>query len=152
MNGMNHRRSRERRTTDLLTDGNGNSMALTTAVIPGVGPDAPKTENEYGGRQSQSPYRFDLIDPAALFAMAEILAKGAQDYGEDNWRAISAVENVNHAIQHLYAYLAGDTQEGDPEQHLRRAFCRVHFALGVKLQGGPIRAEVAQEHARQRSK
>jgi hypothetical protein len=34
---------------------------------------------------------------------------------------------------HILAYLAGDKQD----DHLGHAFCRMMFALGVELQGGP---------------
>src|SRR5690625_3445203 len=36
-------------------------------VVKGVGPDAPTVVNEKGGKQSQVLYRFDLLDPAAMF-------------------------------------------------------------------------------------
>ena len=42
---------------------------MTDAVIPGVGPDAPPTVNERGGKQSYSPYRFDLLDAKAMLRL-----------------------------------------------------------------------------------
>lgn len=102
--------------------------------LVGVGPDVPKVTNEHGGQRSELNYRFDLMDPQAMFALAKILDYGVRvrGYPEDNWRLIPARDNINHALVHLYAHLAGDTQD----DHLAHAFCRVMFALGVELAGG----------------
>lgn len=101
-------------------------------MINGMGPDAEMTVNENGGRQSKLPYRFDLIDPATLFALANICATGAEKYGEWNWRRIGVNDNLNHALCHIFAYLAGDGQD----DHLEHALCRVMFALSLKLTPG----------------
>ena len=97
---------------------------MTDTVIPGVGPDAPPTVNERGGKQSYSPYRFDLLDPKAMLRLAAIAGRGAAKYGVDNWRKLDINDNINHALVHLYAYLAGDKQD----DHLAHALCRVLFA------------------------
>ena len=96
-------------------------------MIPGLGKDASVSVNERGGKQSALPYRFDLIDPHALFALAKVLHMGAEKYGEDNWRNITVREHLNHLLAHVYAYLAGDTQE----EHLEHAFCRAMMALAL---------------------
>ena len=98
-------------------------------VINGVGKDALIEENESGGRQSNSGYRFDLIDPKALFATAKVLKEGFDKYGEDNWRKIPTSDHLNHLLVHAYAYLAGDRQD----EHLSHAVCRAIFALGVDI-------------------
>lgn len=98
-------------------------------MIDGVGPDAPTTTNERGGKQSHVPYRMDLIDGAALFAMAKVLAEGAEKYGANNWRAIAIEDHLNHLIIHAYAYLAGDTSD----EHLAHALCRATFAQAVAI-------------------
>jgi hypothetical protein len=97
--------------------------------IVGVGEEAPTVVNEKGGKQSKLDYRFDLIDPPAAFALAHVLAIGAEKYGEQNWRNITLEDNLNHALMHIFAYLAGDTQD----DHLEHALCRLHFALAHKL-------------------
>lgn len=97
---------------------------MTDTVIPGVGPDAPPTVNERGGKQSYSPYRFDLLDAKAMLRLAAIAGRGAEKYGVDNWRKLSINDNINRALVHLYAYLAGDQQD----DHLAHALCRVLFA------------------------
>jgi 5'(3')-deoxyribonucleotidase len=97
--------------------------------IPGLGKDAPTVVNENGGRQSELKYRFDLMYAPAMFSLANILAEGADKYGEWNWAKIGIHENVNHALSHIYAYLAGDGQD----DHLGHAFCRMMFAKSIEL-------------------
>lgn len=94
-------------------------------VIPGVGPDAPTTENEQGGKQSDSPYRCDLLPSTALLKIANVLKQGAKKYGENNWRRITQKEHLNHAITHLLAFMAGDRQD----DHVSHAACRALFAM-----------------------
>ena len=91
------------------------------------------TTNEAGGRQSKLQYRFDLIDAKALFELANVLHTGEEKYGKDNWRKISTGDHLNHALSHIYAYLAGDKQD----KHLAHALCRCLMALGVELQNAP---------------
>jgi hypothetical protein len=100
-----------------------------TRAIPGMGTDAPTATNTRGGRQSELPYRFDLVDPAAMFALAQVLAAGATKYGVDNWRQIDTADHLNHALAHIYAYLAGDRQD----DHLSHALCRAMFAYAVNV-------------------
>lgn len=100
-------------------------------MIPGVGPEAETIVNEKGGKQSKVDYAFDALDPQAMFAMCKVLEEGRQKYGSDeNWRKIPVREHINHAIIHLYAYLAGDKQD----EHLSHAMCRVHFAQAVDME------------------
>lgn len=82
-----------------------------------------------GGSQSKTLCRFDLLPAEALFEVAFVLALGAEKYGEDNWKLIPVKEHINHALQHLYAYLAKD----ETENHLANAACRVLFALWLKV-------------------
>lgn len=101
---------------------------------PGIGPDAPIETNELGGKQSKSPYRFDLIDAPAIFDLAERLAYGAERYEDENWRKIPEKDHLNHALVHIFAHLGGDKQD----KHLEAAFCRLMMALALIHQGGPI--------------
>ena len=56
--------------------------------------------------------RWDLITPIGLRRLAETCAEGARKYGEYNWhKGIPASVMLNHAIRHIYLYLAGDTSE-----------------------------------------
>ena len=100
-------------------------------VITGVQPDVPTVTNENGGRQSATPYAFHFLPPHAVFAAAEVAKYGAERYGETlldrNYKKISAEEHVNHAIQHLFAYIAGD----ESDDHLSHAILRAMFAYEV---------------------
>ena len=58
--------------------------------------------------------RYDLISPIGLEALARTYAEGAQKFGEFNWEnGMPAVDLINHAIRHLYRFLAGDREEDD---------------------------------------
>ncbi len=106
----------------------GNSLIareMEKPAVPGVGPDAPTTTNADGGKQSETLYRADLLPAAAVLSVAKILKHGADKYGEENWRLIPRRDNLNHALIHVYAYLAGDRSD----DHLEHAACRLLFAL-----------------------
>ena len=89
----------------------------------------PTVTNEKGAKQSGTVCRFDLIPSTALFCIAHVLHYGAERYGEWNWINLTVEDNVNHAIQHLYAWLAGDKTEA----HLSHAAVRLMFALALQF-------------------
>lgn len=101
------------------------------SVLLGVSPDEPIVTNENGGKQSDTPYGFHLLPIQSVFAAAKVAKYGADKYGETfgkrNYTKIPAEEHVNHCIQHLYAYLAGDTQD----DHQSHAIVRAMFAYDV---------------------
>jgi hypothetical protein len=96
--------------------------------IPGVGPETPTVTNEKGGKQSDTPYGLNLIPPLAILAESKVLKTGAEKYGEGNWKKIEIKDHLNHALQHIYAYLAGDRSDN----HLANLACRAHFALELE--------------------
>lgn len=98
-------------------------------LIEGVGPDAPTKANARGGRQSDSPYRADLLPGLATLDVTRVLKDGADKYGEDNWRNLSPREIINHAMVHLLAWNAGDRSD----DHLSHAACRCLMALELEL-------------------
>src|ERR1035437_8196729 len=59
--------------------------------------------------------RYDLIDRAFLKRWADLMARGAQKYGEENWRQASGEAELKRfrasAIRHMYQWLDGDTTE-----------------------------------------
>jgi hypothetical protein len=56
--------------------------------------------------------RYDLISPIALAALAKTYAEGAGKYGDFNWEKGMPVHDLlNHALQHICKYLAGDRAE-----------------------------------------
>jgi len=78
--------------------------------------------------------RVDLISPAALIALGNVLGYGAKKYGDKNWLGgIAWTKLYGSALRHLIAWRAGTDQ--DPESglpHLDHALCNVmmlvHFA------------------------
>ena len=102
---------------------------------PDVGPDQPVVTQANGAKQSALPYRFDLLDSSAIFALAGVRYYGTdiRGYSPDNWKGISAESHLNHALSHIFAYLGGDKQD----DHLAHAFCRLMFAVSMaKVDGG----------------
>lgn len=99
-------------------------------MIHGVGPDAPIVTNAAGAKQSASPARLDLIPMRALLRVGAILQEGAAKYGETNWRGIPVNDHLNHALVHIAAFLAGDTQD----DHVGHACCRLQMALEKHLE------------------
>lgn len=59
--------------------------------------------------------RYDLLDRLFLKRWAELMARGAKKYGEENWRkAATAAELVRFqasATRHLFQWLDGDISE-----------------------------------------
>lgn len=105
-------------------------IADEVKVVEGVGKNEPITTNAKGGKQAKVHYRFDLVDPKAMFEMTKVLKEGFNKYGSDeNWRRIEVREHLNHLLIHAYAYLAGDTSD----EHLSHLMCRAMFAQAVDL-------------------
>lgn len=96
-------------------------------VVPGVGPDTPTAVNAAGGKQSDIPYRCDLLPAKGVLDVARVL-KAGEKYGKDNWRLIPQSDHINHAMTHILAKQAGDASE----DHLAHAACRLLFALETK--------------------
>lgn len=86
--------------------------------------------NSNGAKQSRLDYRFDLMDPHAMFSLAEVLHEGAVRYGDTNWKNIPIQDHLNHALAHVFAYMAGDGSE----KHLQHALCRLLFAHALQLE------------------
>ena len=107
--------------------------AKPNEVVSGVGPDAPISVNKLGGKQSDSPFRCDLLPPLATLEVARVLKYGAEKYGEQNWHSISVAEHLNHVLTHVLAYQANDQSDG----HLEHAACRMLMALEIERRGGP---------------
>lgn len=59
--------------------------------------------------------RYDLLDRAFLKRWAELMARGAKKYGEENWRMAATNEELSRfrasAIRHIFQWLEGDVAE-----------------------------------------
>jgi len=71
-------------------------------------------------------FRYDLITPVGLKALAKTYAEGAEKFGVCNWEnGMPAVDMLNHAIAHIYTFLGGDRKE----DHLGHAAWNVLGAI-----------------------
>ena len=99
-------------------------------TVKGVGVDAEVvTDPATGAKQSAVAHRCDLLPPLATLHVARILHGGSFKYGDWNWFNIPMSENLNHALIHIFAFLAGDTSD----DHLGHAACRMIMALEREL-------------------
>ena len=59
--------------------------------------------------------RYDLIDEPMLTRWAELMARGAQKYGERNWEKANSEEELQRfkasGFRHFIAWIRGDTDE-----------------------------------------
>jgi hypothetical protein len=56
--------------------------------------------------------RYDLISPIGLEEVARTCAEGGSKYGDFNWEKGMPVHDLlNHALRHVYQFLAGDRSE-----------------------------------------
>lgn len=81
------------------------------------------------GRDAEAE-RWDLIPVLGLMRLARTCAEGAARYGVGNWlRGIPVSDLLNHAIRHLYLYLAGDRSE----DHLAHAAWNLLAACHMEM-------------------
>ena len=67
-------------------------------------------------------------DLKQLTRIGKVLQYGAGRYAANNWRLIPQEEHINHALIHIIAHLAGDTQD----DHLDHALCRLMMAYATE--------------------
>jgi len=81
-----------------------------------------------GARRSDTveAFRYDLLTPIGLREVARTCAEGAAKYGDFNWEKGMPVHDLlNHALAHIYQFLAGDRSE----PHLPHAAWNVLAAI-----------------------
>ena len=72
--------------------------------------------------------RYDLICPEALKRLATVYAEGAAKYGDLNWcKGLPIADTVNHAINHLQLWIAGDRSEDNLAKAVWGLFSIMHF-------------------------
>lgn len=59
--------------------------------------------------------RYDLVDPVLLKRWAELMARGAIKYGEENWRKAATQVELSRfrasALRHMMQWMAGEDDE-----------------------------------------
>jgi hypothetical protein len=85
--------------------------------------------------------RYDLISPIGLEAVARTCAEGAAKYGDFNWeRGMPAHDLLNHALRHIYRYLAGDRSEDHLPHAAWGLLAAIHSeALWPEINAGTLR-------------
>jgi len=71
------------------------------------------------------PYHINKKFIKQLFILSETLRHGEIKYSAWNWLDIPVDDNLNHALVHLFAHIAGNNED----QHIAHAFCRIAFAF-----------------------
>lgn len=85
-----------------------------------------KVSNSAGAYRSETKPKYSLIPLSALKRLAVVLTEGSLKYGEYNWEnGLGIRPTLDHAIEHIYLYLAGDRSE----DHLGHAFCNLAFCI-----------------------
>jgi len=89
-----------RHVDSFVTKDSGQRQEFSTGMVRDVQTDKP---------------RYDLLDLPMLKRWAELMARGAKKYGENNWKKAATEEELNRfkasALRHLFQYLEGDTTE-----------------------------------------
>jgi hypothetical protein len=85
--------------------------------------------------------RYDLISPIGLEAVARTCADGAAKYSDFNWeRGMPVHDLLNHALRHVYKYLAGDRSEDHLPHAAWGLLAAIHSeALWPELNVGTLR-------------
>ena len=97
-----------------LTAGSSSTQDLPAGVPSKKHVEGSKVKYSTGSQRSSDAeaYRYDLISPIGLKAVARTCAEGAEKYGEFNWEKGQPVPDIlNHAIKHIYEFLSGDRSE-----------------------------------------
>lgn len=72
--------------------------------------------------------RFDLVSPIGLRRVAEAYAEGFKKYPPHNWmKGIPFSSLINHAIRHIFLYIAGDRSEDHLGHAAWNLFTAMHF-------------------------
>lgn len=83
-----------------ITKDSGQRQEFSTGMVRDVQTDKP---------------RYDLLDWPMLKRWAELMARGAVKYGENNWKKAATDEELNRfkasALRHLIQWFNGDTDE-----------------------------------------
>jgi hypothetical protein len=122
----------------------GDASALPAAAEPAVIPQAGTTA-KFGTGAIRSDtfeeFRYDLVSPIGLREVARACAEGAQKYSDFNWeRGMPVNDLLNHAIAHVYQFLAGDRSEPHLGHAAWNLLAAIHsHELWTELNDGKLR-------------
>lgn len=95
------------------------------SIFDAADPNCETVTHANGSSESKTDLRFDLLPAVEIATIAKILGEGSVKYGDNNWHGITTESNLNHALQHIFAFLAGD----ESDDHLGHAATRLLFAM-----------------------
>jgi len=86
-------------------------------------------------------FRYDLVSPIGLREVARTCAEGAAKYDDFNWeRGMPVHDLLNHALAHIYRFLAGDRSEPHLPHAAWNLLAAIHSAeLWPHLNQGTLR-------------
>jgi hypothetical protein len=90
-----------------------------------------------GTKFDNEKLRLDLLPPAALEDLAQVLTMGAKKYGDWNWHGGIKYSRLYAAtLRHLLAWWDGDDLDAESGlNHLAHAMCNVAFLLQFISEG-----------------
>lgn len=72
--------------------------------------------------------RYDLVSPAPLKRVAELMARGAVKYGDNNWtKGMPSSRFLASLMRHVEAYRLGERDEDHLAAVVFNAFAVMHF-------------------------
>ena len=99
--------------TEYVTKSSGEQQAFSSGAVRDV---------------SIGKSRFDLIPPAPLRRLADLYARGADNYGAHNWTKGMPISRFQESMErHLQAWKEGDTEEDHLVALCWNAFAIMHF-------------------------
>lgn len=103
--------------SEFITKDSGERQEFTSGMVRDTSTDKP---------------RYDLLDFPMLKRWAELMARGAKKYGENNWKKATGTPELNRfkesALRHMFQWLEGDTTE----DHASAVFFNIAGAEMVK--------------------
>lgn len=95
-----------------------------------------------GKKLDNDKNRLDLIDPAFILGVGEILTFGAKKYKPNNWQTLSDPQNryYSAAMRHLLAWRAGELKDKESGiSHILHAACNLMFMLWHENKGNNVK-------------
>lgn len=83
-----------------------------------------------GKKYDAGKSRVDLVEPAFIFDVANVLSYGAAKYGEQNWQHVENGQDRYYAaaLRHLLAHRSGQVLDDESGQtHLAHAATNIMF-------------------------
>lgn len=106
-------------------------------IVYATGINAPLDDLGGAHKNDDGKPRLDLLPPELMLSVGQVLAFGAQKYGDRDWELGMRWGRVYAAMQrHLIAWWAGeDTDDETGFSHLAHAACCVAFLLAYEQRG-----------------